>query len=88
MSNTPIIKFLIRRDGVADTEEILADHQTWDEETCVFWQGGVEVARIPAGDMRTMPEAIHGVLSPEEQSRIRQALARLTDDKLGFQRNL
>ena len=90
MSNTPITKYLIRRDGATDTEEIPADRLTWEGESpvCIFWKEGVEVARIPAGGLRTMPEAVHGVLSPEEQSRIRQECAKRTDDKMGYQGNL
>jgi len=92
MSNTPIIKYLIRRDGSTDTEEIFADRHTWDgqegHQVFVFWQGDAEVARIPVGSLRSKPEAIYGVLPPEELSRMRQAHARLTADKLGFQGNL
>jgi hypothetical protein len=90
MSNTPIVKYFVRRRGASDTEEILANRTTWleDPATCLFWQDDLEVTRILAGDMQTMPEPIYGVLSPEEQSRMRQEHGKYSDDKMGFQANL
>ena len=93
MSNTPIIKYLVRRAGQqldASPENILADSVEMtetDPREYVFRREGVEVRKIFVDALQGSPEPVHA-LPPEERLRMQQFHRKLAADKLGHVGNL
>ena len=93
MSNTPIIKYLVRRAGQpldASPENILADSVEMtetDPREYVFRREGVEVRKIFVHALQGSPEPVHA-LPLEERLRMQQFHRKLAADKLGHVGNL
>ena len=93
MSNTPIIKYLVRRAGQpldASPESIPADlveMTETDPRGYVFRREGSEVQKIFVHALQVAPEPVH-VLPLEGQLRMQQFHRKLAADKLGHVGNL